>query len=108
MENILDASKTSPKSSPKNTIYNTPKQFNKIKMRCIIKKNNKPQIKVITSNKMNTTIKEKVNIKDENQIQIYKKNNDDFNRQTSISQNVQNIIDNNPIPFVKIKKKIKS
>jgi hypothetical protein len=30
MENILDPSKTSPKSSPKNTIYNTPKQFNKI------------------------------------------------------------------------------
>ena len=30
MENILDPSKTSLKSSPKNTIYTTPKQFNKI------------------------------------------------------------------------------
>ena len=76
-------------------------------MGCIIKKNNKPQIKVITSNKMNTTIKEKVNIKDENQIQIYKKNNDDFNCQTIISKNVEYLIENNPIPFVKIKKKIK-
>ena len=54
------------------------------------------------------TLTEKVYSVNGEHVQIYKKNNDDFNRQTSISQNVQNIIDNNPIPFVKIKKKIKS
>ena len=73
-------------------------------MGCIIKKN-KSQIRTITSNKMIPIIKEKVDTKDENQIQIYKKNDDDFNFQTSISKNVQYLIENNPIPFVKIKKK---
>ena len=53
-------------------------------MGCIMQKKNKSQIKVITSNKKIPTLKEKVDIKDEEQIQIYKKNNDDFNRQTSI------------------------
>ena len=66
------------------------------------------RINVITSNKMLPTLTEKVYSVNGEHVQIYKKNNDDFNRQTSISQNVQNIIDNNPIPFVKIKKKIKS
>ena len=77
-------------------------------MGCLCNNNHKTQINVITSNKMLPTLKEKVYSVNGEQVQIYKKNNDDFNRQTSISQNVQNIIDNNPIPFVKIKKKIKS
>ena len=77
-------------------------------MGCLCKNNRKTQINVITSNKMLPTLTEKVYSVNGEQVQIYKKNNDDFNRQTSISQNVQNIIDNNPIPFVKIKKKIKS
>ena len=77
-------------------------------MGCLCNNNHKTQINVITSNKMLPTLTEKVYSVNGEQVQIYKKNNDDFNRQTSISQNVQNIIDNNPIPFVKIKKKIKS
>ena len=77
-------------------------------MGCICKNINKPQINVITSNKMIPTLTEKVYLVNGEQLQIYKKNNNDFNRQTSISKNVQNLIDNNPIPFVKIKKKIKS
>ena len=77
-------------------------------MGCICKNNHKPQINIITSNKMIPTLQEKVYSAEGEQVQIYKKNNNDFNRQTSISQNVQSLIDNNPIPFVKIKKKIKS
>ena len=57
---------------------------------------------------MNQNIKNTNNLKSEDQIQIYQKKNDkDLNRQTSISQNIENIIDNNPISFVKIIKKKK-
>ncbi len=77
-------------------------------MLCLCNNYHNSQNNVITSNKMLPTLTEKVYSVNGEQVQIYKKNNDDFNRQTSISQNVQNIIDNNPIPFVKIKKKIKS
>ena len=74
-------------------------------MGCLCQNNHKPKINVITSNKMIPTLTEKFHLLNGEQIQIYKKNNDDYIRQTSISQNVQDLIDNKPIPFVKIKKK---
>ena len=77
-------------------------------MGCLCQNNHKLQINVITSNKMSPKSTEKDYLINGEQVQIYKKNNDDFNRQTNISKHVQNLIDNNPIPFVKIKKKIKS
>ena len=79
-------------------------------MGCLINGNNKIKIKIktATSNKLNQNIKPTNNLKSEDQIQIYQKKNDkDLNRQTSISQNIENIIDNNPISFVKIIKKKK-
>ena len=77
-------------------------------MGCLIIGNNKIKIKTATSNNLNQNIKPMNNLKSEDQIQIYQKKNDkDLNRQTSISQNIENIIDNNPISFVKIIKKKK-
>ncbi len=77
-------------------------------MGCLIIGNNKIKIKTATSNNLNQNIKPTNNLKSEDQIQIYQKKNDkDLNRQTSISQNIENIIDNNPISFVKIIKKKK-
>ena len=79
-------------------------------MGCLINGNNKIKIKIktATSNNLNQNIKPTNNLKSEDQIQIYQKKNDkDLNRQTSISQNIENIIDNNPISFVKIIKKKK-
>ena len=77
-------------------------------MGCLINGNNKIKIKTATSNNLNQNIKPTNNLKSEDQIQIYQKKNDkDLNRQTSISQNIENIIDNNPISFVKIIKKKK-
>ena len=77
-------------------------------MGCLIIGNNKIKIKSATSNNLNQNIKPTNNLKSEDQIQIYQKKNDkDLNRQTSISQNIENIIDNNPISFVKIIKKKK-
>ena len=77
-------------------------------MGCIPGKQQKLQIKVNKSNKILSNINENNNIDEKENICIYKqKNNDDFNKQTSISQNVQSMIDNNPLPFVKIKKKTK-
>ena len=79
-------------------------------MGCLIIGNNKIKIKIktATSNNLNQNIKPTNNLKSEEQIQIYQKKNDkDLNRQTSISQNIENIIDNNPISFVKIIKKKK-
>ena len=52
--------------------------------------------------------KKKKDINNDDQIQIYQKADSVLNCQTNISQNVQYLIDNNPIPFVKIKKKIKT
>ena len=77
-------------------------------MGCIPGKQQKLQIQVSKSNKILSNINENNNIDEKENICIYKqKNNDDFNKQTSISQNVQSMIDNNPLPFVKIKKKTK-
>ena len=77
-------------------------------MGCLINGNNKIKIKTATPNNLNQNIKPTNNLKSEDQIQIYQKKNDkDLNRQTSISQNIENIIDNNPISFVKIIKKKK-
>ena len=77
-------------------------------MGCIPGKQQKLQIQVIKSNKILSNINENNNIDEKENIFIYKqKNNEDFNKQTSISQNVQSMIDNNPLPFVKIKKKTK-
>ena len=77
-------------------------------MGCIPGKQQKLQIQVLKSNKILSNINENNNIDEKENICIYKqKNNDDFNKQTSISQNVQSMIDNNPLPFVKIKKKTK-
>ena len=75
-------------------------------MGCLAGIKQKSHIYVISSNKMIPKIEEKNNIDEENIIQIYKqKNNEELNKQTSISQNVQSLIDNNPLPFVKIIKK---
>ena len=77
-------------------------------MGCIPGKQQKLQIQVIKSNEILSNINENNNIDEKENICIYKqKNNEDFNKQTSISQNVQSMIDNNPLPFVKIKKKTK-
>ena len=77
-------------------------------MGCLINGNNKIKIKTTTSNNLNQNMKAANNLKSDDQIQIYQKKNDkDLNRQTSISQNIENIIENNPISFVKIIKKKK-
>ena len=77
-------------------------------MGCINKITPKTQINVITSTKLTQDIKETNIIQKEDQIKLYsKKNNEELNRQTSISQsqNIEHLIDNNPLPFVKIIKK---
>ena len=75
-------------------------------MGCIPRINQKSIINVITSNKTNPKLNEKKDLNEENNILIYKeKKNEDFIRQTSISKKVQYLIDNNPLPFVKIKRK---
>ena len=72
-------------------------------MGCIPGKQQKLQIQVLKSNKILSNINENNNIDEKENICIYKqKNNEDFNKQTSISQNVQSMIDNNPLPFTKI------
>ena len=77
-------------------------------MGCIPGKQQKLQIQVIKSNKILSNLNENFNIDEKENICKYKqKNKEDFNKQTSISQNVQSMIDNNPLPFVKIKKKTK-
>ena len=75
-------------------------------MGCLAGIKQKPHIYVTSSNKMIPKIEEKNNLDKENIIQIYKRKNiEEVNKQTSISQNVQSLIANNPIPFVKIIKK---
>ena len=75
-------------------------------MGCIPGINQKSIVNVITSNKTNPKLNEKKDLNEENNIHIYKeKKNEDFIRQTSISKKVQYLIDNNPLPFVKIKRK---
>ena len=75
-------------------------------MGCLVGIKQKSHIYVTSSNKMIPKIEEKNNVDKENIIQIYKRKNiEEVNKQTSISQNVQSLIDNNPIPFVKIIKK---
>ncbi len=75
-------------------------------MGCVGQMNRK--IKIHTIPFKITSIKEKKDINNDDQIQIYQKADSVLNCQTNISQNVQYLIDNNPIPFVKIKKKIKT
>ena len=75
-------------------------------MGCVGQMNRKTKIHTIPFKI--TSIKEKKDINNDDQIQIYQKADSVFNCQTNISQNVQYLIDNNPIPFVKIKKKIKT
>ena len=75
-------------------------------MGCVGQMNRKAKIHTIPFKI--TSIKEKKDINNDDQIQIYQKADSVFNCQTNISQNVQYLIDNNPIPFVKIKKKIKT
>ena len=73
-------------------------------MGCLAGIKQKSHIYVTSSNKMIPKIEEKNNVDKENIIQIYKRKNiEEVNKQTSISQN--SLIDNNPIPFVKIIKK---
>ena len=75
-------------------------------MGCINRMNPKTQINVITSNNMIQDMNKEKILKKEEQIQIYhNKNSEEVNRQTNISQKIESIIDNNPLPFVKIKKK---
>jgi hypothetical protein len=75
-------------------------------MGCLAGIKQKSHIYATSSNKMIPKIEEKNNVDKENIIQIYKRKNiEEVNKQTSISQNVQSLIDNNPIPFVKIIKK---
>ena len=75
-------------------------------MGCVGQMNRKTKIHAIPFKI--TSIKEKKDINNDDQIQIYQKADSVLNCQTNISQNVQYLIDNNPIPFVKIKKKIKT
>ena len=75
-------------------------------MGCVGQMNRKTKIHTIPFKII--SIKEKKDINNDDQIQIYQKADSVFNCQTNISQNVQYLIDNNPIPFVKIKKKIKT
>ena len=75
-------------------------------MGCLAGIKQKSHIYVTSSNKKIPKIEEKNNVDKENIIQVYKRKNiEEVNKQTSISQNVQSLIDNNPIPFVKIIKK---
>ena len=77
-------------------------------MGCLPGKQQKLQIQVIKHDNIISNINEKNSLDEKANVCIYKqKNNEDFNKQTSISQNVQSMIDNNPLPFVKIKKKTK-
>ena len=75
-------------------------------MGCLCKLNHKTQINVITSNKNLSKFYEKDDESKADQINTFQQNNnEDINCQTSISQNIEHLIENNPIPFVKIKKK---
>ena len=75
-------------------------------MGCLVKLNNKIPINVITSNKNLSKFYEKDDESKADQINTFQQNNnEDINCQTSISQNIEHLIENNPIPFVKIKKK---
>ena len=75
-------------------------------MGCLPGKQQKLQIQVIKHDNIISNINEKNSLDEKAKVRIYKqKNNEDFNKQTGISQNIQSLIDNNPLPFVKIKKK---
>ena len=75
-------------------------------MGCLPGKQQKLQIQVIKHDNIISNINEKNSLDEKANVCIYKqKNNEDFNKQTGISQNIQSLIDNNPLPFVKIKKK---
>ena len=75
-------------------------------MGCLCKLNNKILINVITSNKNLSKFYEKDDESKADQINTFQQNNnEDINCQTNISQNIEHLIENNPIPFVKIKKK---
>ena len=76
-------------------------------MGCLCKLNNKTSIIVITSNKNLSKLYEKDDDGSKaDQTNTYQQiNNEDINSQTILSQNVEHLIENNPIPFVKIKKK---
>ena len=75
-------------------------------MGCLPGKQQKLQIQVIKHDNIISNINEKNSLDEKANVCIYKqKNNEDFNTQTGISQNIQSLIDNNPLPFVKIKKK---
>ena len=75
-------------------------------MGCLPGKQQKLQIQVIKHDNIISNINEKNSLDEKAKVCIYKqKNKKDFNKQTGISQNIQSLIDNNPLPFVKIKKK---
>ena len=76
-------------------------------MGCLCKLNHKTPINVITSNKNFSKFYEKDDdgSKADQTNTFQQNNNEDINCQTILSQNVEHLIENNPIPFVKIKKK---